>query len=250
MEDWKAERIGGVMTRQLVFNKICNAKVTMSFIEDLEKAFQENSNQENAIPMENYMKNSFPFYGVTAVNRRSLFKTVLKQHKKEVSENPRAIAKELFSKKQRELHYCGIEILMKELKRKYRKEDVFLIEFLIVTNAWWDSVDTISKYILGEYLMQFPEETEKVVDRFSNSENRWLNRSTLLFQLGYKEKTDADLLFALCQKHSESNEFFIRKAIGWALREYGKINPSAVIRFVETNNLKPLSKKEALKNIA
>ena len=98
--------------------------------------------------------------------------------------------------------------------------------------------------------MQFPEETEKVIEKFSNSENIWLNRSTILFQLDYKQKTNLDLLFALCQRHSNSDEFFIRKAIGWALREYAKTNPSAVIRFVETNNLKPLSKKEALKNIA
>lgn len=222
----------------------------MNFIEDLEKAFQENSNRENAVPMENYMKNHFSFYGVTAANRRLVFKSVLKRHQKEVAENARAIARELFSKKYRELHYCGIEILMKELKGKYKKEDVSLIEFLIVTNAWWDSVDTISKYILGEYLLQFPEETENIVDQFSNSGNIWLNRSAILFQLGYKEKTNADLLFALCQKHSGSNEFFIRKAIGWALREYGKTNAPAVVKFVETNNLKPLSKKEALKNIA
>ncbi|MFY0481586.1 DNA alkylation repair protein [Flavobacterium sp. PLA-1-15] len=222
----------------------------MNFIKDLEKAFQEHSNRENAIPMENYMKKHFSFYGVTAINRRLIFKTVLKQHQKEVSENAREIAKELFSKKQRELHYCGIEILIKELKKKYKKEDISLIEFLIVNNSWWDSVDTISKYILGEYLMQFPEETDKVVDRFSNSENMWLNRSAILFQLGYKQKTNSDLLFALCQKHSDSDEFFIRKAIGWALREYGKTNSSAVIKFVEINNLKPLSKKEALKNIA
>ncbi|MDR6967517.1 3-methyladenine DNA glycosylase AlkD [Flavobacterium arsenatis] len=221
----------------------------MSFIKNLEKVFQENSNPEDAVAMENYMKNHFSFYGIKTENRRLIFKTIWKEHQKEVAEKARNIAKELFSKSQRELHYCGIEILMKELKKKYQKEDISLIEFLIVTNSWWDSVDVIAKYLLGEYLIQFPDETEKVIEKFSNSENMWLNRSAILFQLGYKQKTDADLLFALCQKHSDSNEFFIRKAIGWALREYAKTNPSAVIRFVETNNLKPLSEKEALKNI-
>ncbi|WP_310025687.1 DNA alkylation repair protein [Flavobacterium arsenatis] len=226
-----------------------NSVVKMSFIKNLEKVFQENSNPEDAVAMENYMKNHFSFYGIKTENRRLIFKTIWKEHQKEVAEKARNIAKELFSKSQRELHYCGIEILMKELKKKYQKEDISLIEFLIVTNSWWDSVDVIAKYLLGEYLIQFPDETEKVIEKFSNSENMWLNRSAILFQLGYKQKTDADLLFALCQKHSDSNEFFIRKAIGWALREYAKTNPSAVIRFVETNNLKPLSEKEALKNI-
>jgi len=76
-----------------------------------------------------------------------------------------------------------------------------------------------------------------------------LNRSVILFQLGYKSQTDFKLLQSLCTKHSNSNEFFIRKAIGWALREYAKTDPEAVREFVLQSNLKPLSKKEALKNI-
>ncbi|RZK10188.1 MAG: DNA alkylation repair protein [Flavobacterium sp.] len=221
----------------------------MNFIKNLEKAFQENSNPENAVPMENYMKNHFSFFGIKTENRRMIFKAIWKENQVEVASNARNIALELFSKSQRELHYCAIEILIKELKNKYQKEDISLIEFLITTNSWWDSVDVIAKYILGEYLMQFQDETEKVIQNFSDSDNMWLNRSAILFQLGYKQKTNRNLLFSLCQKHSDSNEFFIRKAIGWALREYGKTNPSAVVKFVEANNLKPLSKKEALKNI-
>ena len=124
-----------------------------------------------------------------------------------------------------------------------------LIEKLIVTNSWWDSVDTISKFILGQYLKEFPEETTKVVRRFSNSKNMWLNRSILLFQLGYKDKTNAEILFSECKKHSHSKAFFIQKAIGWALREYGKTNPELVKTFVNSTDLKPLSKKEALKNL-
>lgn len=197
----------------------------MNFILDLENAFAERSNIENAVPMENYMKNNFSFYGIKTDRRRSVFKAIWNDHLEEVSENARAIAKELFTKKQRELHYCGIEILMKELKKKYKKEDISLIEFLIVTNAWWDSVDVISKYILGAYLKQFPEETEKVIKQFSTSDNMWLNRSAILFQLGYKQETDANLLFRLSQKYSDSKAFFIQKAIGWALREYAKTNP-------------------------
>lgn len=222
----------------------------MSCIKELEEAFQDNSHPENAIAMENYMKDHFSFYGIKTEKRRMIFKAVLKENQVEVAENARNIAIELYSKKQRELHYCGIEILMKELKKRYQKKDISLIEFLIVTNSWWDSIDVIAKYILGEYLMQFPEETERVIQKFSDSDTMWLNRSAILFQLDYKQKTNTGLLFALCQKHSVSNDFFIRKAIGWALREYGKTNPSAVLKFVEANNLKPLSKKEALKNIA
>ena len=155
----------------------------------------------------------------------------------------------MFTKKERELQYCGIEILIKNLKKNYVIDDIVWIEKLLITNSWWDSVDTISKYILGDYLQQFPSEIDIVVKRFSDAENMWLNRSVILFQLGYKSKTDFNILQSLCIQHSHSNAFFIRKAIGWALREYAKTDPEAVREFVLQSNLKPLSKKEALKNI-
>jgi 3-methyladenine DNA glycosylase AlkD len=166
-----------------------------------------------------------------------------------LTNNFREIAWELFNKEFRELQYCGIEILIKYLKNNYQKEDIKLIEKLLVTNSWWDSVDTIAKNILGHYLIEFPEETEKVIERFSNSKNMWLNRSALLFQLGYKKNTNYELLFSECEKHSKSKEFFIQKAIGWALREFGGTNPSLVINFVNATQLKPLSKKEALRKL-
>lgn len=221
----------------------------MSFIKKLEAAFLEKRNIENVIPMEKYMKNHFPFFGIKTEERRTIFKAIYANNIDEIKGNSRKIALELFSKKQREFHYCAIEILIKSLKNNYIKNDIQLIEKLLITNSWWDSVDTISKFILGDYLSKFPEETTNVIERFSNSENMWLNRSVLLFQLGYKRKTNADLLFSECIKHSISNEFFIKKAIGWALREYGKTNPEAVKTFVSQTKLKRLSEKEALKNI-
>lgn len=222
----------------------------MSFIKSLENAFQENSNPENAFAMAKYMQNHFPFFGIKTDERRQIFKDIYKENNREVIENPREIALKLYSKPQRELHYCAIEILIKQLKENYKKEDIQLIEKLITTNSWWDSVDTIAKNILGEYLLEFPMETSKATEHFSNSENMWLNRSAILFQLGYKQKTNFDLLKSECNKHKNSEEFFIQKAIGWALREYGKIKPEMVKNFVHNSNLKPLSEKEALKNIS
>ncbi|WP_269224936.1 DNA alkylation repair protein [Flavobacterium eburneipallidum] len=221
----------------------------MPFIKSLETSFNENSNPENGLKMAKYMRNHFPFFGLKTTDRRLIFKTIWKENQQEVSENIRAIAWKLFTKPQRELHYCGIEILIKELKKNYKKEDIQLIEKMIITNSWWDSVDTIAKYLLGEYLLEHPLQTEKVIEHFSNSENMWLNRSAILFQLGYKQKTNFDLLKSECEKHKNSNEFFIQKAIGWALREYTKTNPEAVKNYVANTNLKPLSKKEALKHI-
>ncbi|WPR70631.1 DNA alkylation repair protein [Flavobacterium sp. NG2] len=221
----------------------------MSFINSLEATFQTNSNPENAIAMSKYMKNKFPFFGIKTPDRRQLLSVLWKENKQEIQSNPRKIARILFSKPEREFHYCAIEILIKELKNNFQEDDIHLIEELITTNSWWDSVDTISKYILGGYLSQFPQNITKIISKFSKSNNLWLNRSTILFQLGYKTKTDFELLKKICITHQNSKEFFIQKAIGWALREFAKTDSQAVKEFVLVNNLKPLSRKEALKNL-
>lgn len=221
----------------------------MNFILALENAFKQKANHENAFSMAKYMKNNFMFFGIKTEERRLIFKEICNDNKDEIAANARAIALALYSKPEREFHYCAIEILIKEGRGNYKKEDIQLIEKLISMNSWWDSVDTIAKYILGEYLLEFPLETKNVIERFSDSQNMWLNRSAILFQLGYKQKTNTDFLFSECLKQGNSKEFFIQKAIGWALREYARSNPEAVRAFVKRSNLKPLSTKEALKNI-
>lgn len=221
----------------------------MGFIDTLTASFNANASAENAEYMKKYMKDKFVFIGLKTDLRRSLFKLAVAEYKDEVKQHPRELAKQLYSMPQREYHYCAVEILMKELKKKFSKEDINLIEYLLITHSWWDTVDVIAKYLLGGYLQQYPEETLRVIDRFSSSDNMWLNRSAILFQLGYKKDTDASILFSECLKHKESNEFFIQKAIGWSLREYGKTNPDAVRNFVSNASLKPLSTREALKNL-
>ncbi|MCW4470897.1 DNA alkylation repair protein [Flavobacterium sp. MFBS3-15] len=221
----------------------------MNFITELTASYSQNASPEKAGPMEKYMKNNFVYHGLKTELRRSLQKAALEKHKDEVKNNAREIALALYGKKEREFHYSAIEILMIELKKKFVKQDIDLIEKILVTHPWWDSVDTISKYLLGGYLEQFPEEKYEVIERFSASENMWLNRAAIIFQLGYKKATNESLLFSECEKHCQSKEFFIQKAIGWALREYAKTNPEAVKNFVASASLKPLSSREALKNL-
>ena len=221
----------------------------MAFINQLETTFQTHENKENSLAMAKYMKNHFAFYGIKTTERRLHFKEIWNANKDEIKKDVQNIATSLYTKKQRELHYCAIEIVIRECKGNYKKSDIDFIEKLLTTNSWWDSVDTISKYILGQYLLEFPDAVEDTIEKFSNSDNLWLNRSVILFQLGFKEKTDFDLLKAICLQHENSTEFFIQKAIGWSLREYAKTNPHQVIDFVTNSNLKPLSKKEAVKNL-
>jgi 3-methyladenine DNA glycosylase AlkD len=221
----------------------------MSFITDLENDLHQKANREVAIPMENYMKNKFSFLGIKTDERRLVFKSNCENHKEEIKSNFRAIAWELFNKKEREFHQCAIDLICKEIKKKYVAEDIQLIEKMLITNSWWDSVDALAKYLLGHYFLQFPEKKYQVIESFSNSANMWLNRSAIIFQLDYKANTDFDLLKSECEKHKHSNEFFIQKAIGWALRDYSRFNPNGVKEYVNSTQLKPLSQREALRNL-
>jgi 3-methyladenine DNA glycosylase AlkD len=221
----------------------------MDFITELDIAFQKIASKESATPMENYMKNKFSFLGIKTEPRRTVFKKLYEKHKSEIKANFRNMIWELLNKTEREFHYVALDLSIKEFKKNYLQEDINLIEKLITTNSWWDTVDAFAKYLVGGYLHQFPKETYVVIEHFSNSKNMWLNRTAILFQLSYKEKTNFDLLKAECEKHKHSNEFFIQKAIGWALRDYSRFNPDGVSNYVTSTNLKPLSKREAIRNL-
>ena len=118
---------------------------------------------------------------------------------------------------------------------------------LITTESWWDTVDGLAANQVGGVIARFPKIRDEHIGRWWQQENFWLRRTTLLFQLRYKDKTDEDLLFALIGENLTDKEFFIQKAIGWSLREYSKSNPTAVQQFVATTELSPLAHREALK---
>ena len=205
---------------------------------------------KDAAQMQAYMKDKFVFFGVKAPVRKEILKNLVKEYKPQL-DRPTLIqiCKDCYVEPQRELHYCGMELITRFLKKKFHKEDIDFITELITTHSWWDTVDMICKHHLGGYLTLYPEETATVIQAYSDSGELWLQRSAILFQLEYKETTDEKLLFSLCKKHKDTKEFFMNKAIGWALREYSKTNPKAVIDFVSKNELAPLSKKEALRLI-
>jgi len=125
-----------------------------------------------------------------------------------------------------------------------------LAEFMITHKSWWDTVDLVATKIAGTALSASPELIPAYADRWISSENIWLNRSALLFQLKFKKATGTNLLFSYILKCASMHEFFIRKAIGWALREYSKTTPDLVRTFVESQKLSPLSRKETLKILA
>src|SRR5690606_30371199 len=117
----------------------------------------------------------------------------------------------------------------------------------IVNQSWWDTVDAIATHCVGQYLQNYPELKEEYNAKWILSDNMWLNRTAIIFQLKYKEQTNFELLKNNIRHFAGEKEFFIKKAIGWALREYSKTNPSAIIKFLDENDLQQLSIREASK---
>lgn len=221
----------------------------MDLVNKLKIILKEHSNLENKAPMETYMKHKFKFLGIKSPERKKLLRQFISENKGEICYECRDMVQKLYDLPEREFHYCAMEITDKFLRNKYDIKDIDLIKRMICDHSHWDSVDFIAKHILGNYLLCYPNKTKEIISEFSSSNNIWLNRSAILFQLGYKEKTNRNLLFSLCRTHANSKKFFIKKAIGWSLREYAKVDPQSVFKFVKSNRFSTLSQKEALRNI-
>ncbi|RYM35519.1 DNA alkylation repair protein [Brumimicrobium glaciale] len=210
--------------------------------------FEDAANPKIANEQGAYMKERHPYFGIKTPYRRDLQKPfLLKSNLPEKSE-AFEIVKDLWNEPQRELHYFAQEFFGKYMKT-LEKQDLELIEWMIIRNSWWDTIDFIATKPLAEYFKKFPEERKSTVDRWLETDNIWLKRSALLFQLKYKKDTDSELLSYIILELADSKGFFIKKAIGWILREYAKTNEKWVIRFVAENELQPLSKREAVRLI-
>lgn len=212
---------------------------------DIINEFINNHNEENAKAMKAYLKDNFEFLGVKTPLRKQLSKEFLKEKSKEVFIDE-ALVKELWANEYREIQYIAIEYLIKQ-KKKLQREHIALIKDLIITKSWWDSVDLIASHLAGELGRKYPELIEEYFLPWSESENLWLRRTAILYQLKYKENTNADILKQVIKVNLHHEEFFIRKAIGWSLREYSKSNPEWVREFIANNKLSKLSEKEASK---
>jgi 3-methyladenine DNA glycosylase AlkD len=133
--------------------------------------------------------------------------------------------------------------------KKFPRDAIQFLEKLLTTKSWWDSVDSIAP-LAGEMARKYPELIDETMNHWSVDDNFWLRRSAILFQLKYKQQTNEDLLYDYIVKNADSKEFFIQKAIGWALREYSKTNPESVKAFIEGNHLAPLSIREGSKYLS
>lgn len=213
--------------------------------------FEDAANPKLAVGMKAYQKNKFEFFGITTPTRREICKPILLHGKSLSKKETIDIAKKLWNQPHRECHYLAQELLFQNLKKSLEKSDIVWLEWLVLNNSWWDTVDFIAPKLISIYFKKFPEERNKKVDEWIVSNNTWLIRSALLFQLKYKDETDVVFLFKTILRVCHTKEFFINKAIGWMLRENAKRIPEIVSDFIDDNRnrLSNLSVREGLKHI-
>ncbi|WP_374772980.1 DNA alkylation repair protein [Streptomyces sp. NBC_01310] len=221
-----------------------------TLLERLTGTYAAAADPVRARAMAAYMKDVAPFLGIPTPLRRDLSKNVTKDTPKPSEADCAALALRCWGLPEREYHYFAVDYLRRHVPR-CSSGFLPVARHLIVTVPWWDTVDLLAAHTVGPLVAADPQAAQ-VMDEWVEDEDLWLARTALLHQLRYKDATDAGRLFAYCRRQAAHPDFFLRKAIGWALREYAKTDPDAVRAFVEAErgSLSPLSVREALKNLA
>jgi 3-methyladenine DNA glycosylase AlkD len=212
----------------------------------LVKLFEMHANPERAMKMRAYMKDQFDYLGLASPLRKDLAKQFYSEYGYPAAEQLESVVIACWRFPQREYKYFALDLMVR-MRKKVGHDAIHLYEELITDGSWWDTIDGIAPSLVGYHLLQYPEERITYINKWIESDNIWLQRSCILFQLKYKLDTDTRLLSSIILKLKDSKEFFIRKAIGWILREYSKTDPGFVVRFIQTNELSGLSHREAIK---
>lgn len=215
-------------------------------LDELEEALVQHANADLAAGMEAYMKHKFNYIGIQKPLRAQISKPYIKRLQ-ELQANPCEILRFCWEKNEREWQYFGMDFALKA-KKQWSSTWLATMEHCITHKSWWDTVDALAVHGVGGWLKDRPEERAQVVTRWRNSEELWLQRSTIIFQLMYKGDTDATLLADVCLQFANSKEFFLQKAMGWALRQYARTDAPWVLNFVAQQSLPKLTQREALKH--
>lgn len=208
--------------------------------------FQAAGDPERAEGQMAYMRRQFEYYGLKSPEVSALSKKIFADKGIPEGEELKTLARLCMNDEYREVNYFALEMVQK-VQKKQPEEFIGLFEKLITTRSWWDTVDWLAK-LVGIHFKKYPHLILPVTERWMASGNIWLQRACLLFQLLYKDRTDAELLFRCILELKGSDEFFIQKAAGWALRQYSKTDADGVTAFIESHpDLAPLTKREGMK---
>ena len=208
---------------------------------------ERNANPIKSVGMKKYMKDQSEFLGISSPERKAIGKEWLKVSWENESENF-AFFRLFWDAPFREFHYFGLEWAHKQKLWK-SKNFLKVMEHCIESRPWWDTLDFLAANWAGNFFATFPELKEEVLPRWISHQHFWFNRVAILHQLTYKSKTEVQWLEKSILPHTEKKEFFIRKAIGWSLRQYARTAPDWVQEFVQKHPLSGLSKREALKHL-
>ena len=220
-------------------------------IEALRKELRKLADPAKAGPMQAYMKSAMPYHGVPAPLLRALCKRLFAGRPFSSEGEWREACLTLWRGAQfREERYAAIELTGHHLYASWQTMRTLpMYEEMIVTGAWWDYVDAIASHRLGTLLRRYPARMRPKMLQWSRSRDLWKRRSAILCQLHFKQETNLPFLYACIEPSVGSREFFLQKAIGWALRQYAWTDPAEVRRYCVTHELSKLSRREALKNI-
>ncbi|MEP7215860.1 MAG: DNA alkylation repair protein [Anaerolineaceae bacterium] len=216
------------------------------FVPRLVGHFEAHRDQARAAHMSAYMRGQFPFMGIAGPQQAALTTSALAGLMKPAQAELTGACATLWALPEREFQYAAVKLLRRNVRVC---DSSFLphVRKLVVAKSWWDTVDELASRVVGPLVAAFPELSLEM-DVWAGSDNLWVARSAILHQLGFKDRTDSQRLFGYCLLRCGEADFFIRKAIGWALREYSKTDADAVRTFVVENagRLSGLSKREAL----
>jgi 3-methyladenine DNA glycosylase AlkD len=220
----------------------------MGLIDEAAALLSADADAVRAENMGAYMKTDMPFYGVSSPTRRKIIKQLAGAYSPSTNEEYRRQIAGLWEQQHREEKYLAIDWARRH-RRFVSSENIDLYERMIVEGAWWDFVDDIAANLVGGVLRREPDQMTPVLERWLDGDDLWLRRTVLICQLKSKEETDTDLLFDACARTAHETDFFIRKAVGWALRQHSKVDPEAVRSFVDQHRreLSGLSLREATK---
>lgn len=211
----------------------------------IKKQFESQENHEKAIQMAKYMRNQFIFYGLPTPQRKQVYKGLLKQEKKNKIIDWKFLD-QCYEDEHREFQYLVGDYL-NVMKKYLAYEDIAYIEKYAQTKQWWDTIDLLDR-IIGDIGLRDQRVNDLMLE-WSKNDNFWIRRIAIDHQLGRKDKTNVELLEKILVNNFGSREFFINKAIGWALRDYSKTNPQWVKSFIEKyrDQMHSLSIKEGSK---